>query len=533
MNPVVRTTSTSVAPSPAASPELRQSLGADLRAGVIVFFVALPLCLGIATASGAPPLSGLIAGFVGGTVVALSSKSSLSVAGPAAGLTVIVLDAIQRLGFRAFLLATVLAGVIQIVLGASGLGRLGQLVPNAVIRGMLAAIGLILILKQLPHAVGHDTDHEGDFSFHQLDGHNTFSEIFYAASGASLSAVFVAVLAGLAMYFWRDYGRVRLARFVPRELLAVAVGLGCAMLFVGTSFEFSGEHRVSIPLLSEVSGLTALWVAPDFGAIANPAVWKTAVTIAIVASIESLLSVEATDRLDPYRRVTPPNRELVAQGAGNMVSGLLGGLPVTAVVVRSFANVNAGGRTRMASVFHGVLLLAATLGLAALLNNIPLAALAVILLVVGYKLTPPKLYKEMFRMGRDQFVPFIATVGFIIFTDLLTGTLLGIGFAFFFMVYAHYLSAVVVTDDGNVRLIRFVANVSFLHKARIKDAMTSMPSGSEIVLDGASAISVDADVIETIRDFQSQAADRGVTLSIRRSPTARHRYFRQEERATT
>jgi MFS superfamily sulfate permease-like transporter len=516
---------------PHAAPAKASASPADLRAGLIVFFVALPLCLGIATASGAPPIAGLIAGFVGGTVVALGSKSSLSVAGPAAGLTVIVLEAIQQLGFPAFLLATMIAGGIQIALGLGGLGRIGQFVPNAVIRGMLAAIGLILVLKQLPHLVGHDPDYQGDLGFSQADGHNTFSELLYSVAGFNLPAALVAIASGLTMYFWRDYARLPLRRFVPRELATVAVGLLCSVLFLGTGYEISPEHLVSVPLLSEVGGLSGLWVSPDFSMLGNVAVWKTAFTLAIVASIESLLNVEATDRLDPQRRVTPPNRELMAQGAGNIVSGLIGGLPVTSVVVRSFANVHAGGRTRWASVTHGVLLALATLSLGSVLNLIPMAALAVMLLTVGYKLTPPKLYREVWQLGRDQFVPFIATVAFIIFTDLLTGTLFGIGFAIFFMVYSHYRSAIVVTDDGDYRLIRFVSNVSFLHKARIKEALASMPPGSHIILDGTRASTVDVDVIDTIREFETELEVRGVTLSIRRSPAALHNYFREEEQA--
>lgn len=512
--------------TPQSAPEVdpRGRVIADLRAGVIVFFVALPLCLGIATASGAPPLSGLIAGIVGGTVVALASKSPLSVAGPAAGLTVIVLEAMQRLGFRAFLVATLIAGAIQIGLGVSRLGQLGQLVPNAVIRGMLAAIGLILVIKQLPHAVGHS------FASGSA-GHDTLSELVYAVGKVNAAALIVAGLAGLAMFAWRDYARLPLRKWIPRELVAVTVGLGCSLLFVGTGFELSSEYRVSIPLLTEVGGLGGLWVAPDLGAVTNPAVWQTGLTLAIVASIESLLSVSATDRLDPECRQTPPNRELVAQGMGNMVSGFAGGLPVTAVVVRSFANVQAGARTRWASVFHGSLLLAATLALASLLNYIPLAALAVVLLVVGYKLTPPKLYRDMWQLGHDQFVPFAATVAFIIATDLLTGTLCGIGFAIFFMMWSSYRSAIVITDDGPYRLVRFVSNVSFLHKARIKHALTSMPAGGHVILDGTSASAIDADVIETISELEQQLKPRGVLLSIRRSPTARHDYFREDEHA--
>lgn len=503
---------------------------ADLRAGLIVFLVALPLCLGIATASGAPALSGLIAGIAGGTIVALASGSSLSVAGPAAGLTVIVLDGIQRLGFNAFLLAVLLGGVIQIAMGVVGAGRLAQLVPNAVIRGMLAAIGLILVMKQLPHAVGYDADPEGDFAFAQADGHNTVSELMYAFDAITPGAVIVAVVAGLALYFWRNYPRLPLARYLPRELVAVALGLGASLLFQGTSLALIPEHRVNIPNMGD-GGLLSLWTAPDWSAIGRADVWRTGFTLAVVASIESLLCLEATDRLDPLRRVSPPNRELVAQGLGNMMSGVLGGLPVTAVIVRSFTNVQAGGRTRLASLVHGCLIVGATLGLASLLNFIPLAALAAVLVMVGLKLTPPKLYVEVWRMGRDQFLPFITTVIAIMVTDLLTGTMLGLGFAIFFIVLGHYSSAIVVTDDGKYRMIRFVSNVSFLHKARLKAAFDTAPAGGHVILDGTRARSIDADIVDAIADFEKLAKERGIELSIQRSQSAFHGYFREEARA--
>lgn len=510
------------------SPESSFS-SADLRSGLIVFLVALPLCLGVATASGAPPLAGLIAGFVGGTLVALTSGSSLSVAGPAAGLTVIVFDGIARLGLPAFLTATLLGGGIQLSLGVLRLGRVAQLVPNAVIRGMLAAIGLILLLKQLPHAVGYDADPEGDFAFKQPDGHNTFSELFYSLAGGELpGAVIVTLCASIAMWLWRDYRNLPLRRYLPRELAAVVVGVICTMLLVGTAFELSPEHRVSIPQLSEVGGLRGLWTAPDLQAIFRMDVWRTAFTLAAVASIESLLCLEATDRIDPMHRVSSPNRELVAQGLGNAASGALGGLPVTAVVVRSFANVHAGAKTRWSSVTHGVLLACATLFAAHLLNYIPLAALAVVLMVVGYKLTPPRLYKELWALGSEQFLPFITTVLAILLTDLLTGTLLGIGFAVFFILWGQYRSAIVVTDDGNYRLIRFVSNVSFLHKARLREAFESAPPGMQIILDGTRARTIDSDIKDTINELEVLAKNRGITLSITRTRTALHEFFREE-----
>jgi MFS superfamily sulfate permease-like transporter len=506
------------------------SFTADLRAGLIVFLVALPLCLGIATASGAPALSGLIAGMVGGTVVAIASGSPLSVAGPAAGLTVICLDAIQKLGFAAFLTAVLLGGMLQAAFGLIGAGRLAQLVPNTVIRGMLAAIGLILVLKQLPHAVGYDADYEGDFAFSQGDGHNTFSELLYSLEAITPGALIVCLCAGAALALWRNYGSLKLARYAPRELVAVAVGLGVALLLDGTSLALVSEHRVNVPALGD-NGLLSLWTPPDWAAVSRVDVWRTALTLAIVASIESLLCLEATDRLDPLRRVSSPNRELVAQGLGNLTSGLMGGLPVTAVVVRSFTNVQAGGRTRMSSIVHGILLIAATLGLSRVLNSIPLAALAAVLLMVGFKLTPPKLYVQVWRMGRDQFLPFITTVIAILATDLLTGTMLGIAFALFFIVLGHYSSAIVVTDDGRYRMIRFVSSVSFLHKARLKAAFETAPSGSHVILDGTRARNVDPDILDAIADFEQSAKARGIEVSIQRSQSAFHGYFREEARA--
>jgi len=511
------------APLPSSAPSL-----ADLKAGLTVFFVALPLCLGIATASGAPPLSGLVAGLVGGSVVALASGAPLSVAGPAAGLTVIVLDAITRHGLAGLLPATILAGALQILLGALKLGRVAQIVPNAVIRGMLAAIGLILVLKQLPHAVGYDADYEGDFSFGQMDGHNTFSELIYAMSGFNVGAICVTAMATIGLLAWRNYPTLPLRRYLPRELVAVLVGLGCALLLDGTSLALSAEHLVRIPLVAEAGGIRSLWSAPDLGLLANVEIYKTAFTLAVVASIESLLSVEATDRLDPYHRMTPPNRELMAQGLGNVVSGAMGGLPVTAVVVRSVANVEAGGRSRWSSVTHGVLLAIATLVLARGLNHIPLSALAVVLIAVGAKLTSPSIYRQTYALGSEQFIPFVVTVGCILLTDLLSGVLLGIGFSVFFVVYRDFRSAIVVTDDVGYRLIRFVSSASFLHKPKLKAALETAPPGCHVIIDATHARSIDADIIETIRDVEMHASTLGLTIAVQRSPSAFHPYLREK-----
>jgi MFS superfamily sulfate permease-like transporter len=517
-----------VVPSIASVPEeavrKASTIAIDLRAGLIVFLVALPLCLGIATASGAPALSGLIAGIVGGTVVAVLSGSQLSVAGPAAGLTVIVLDGMQRLGLQVFSIAVLISGVIQIAMSLVGAGRLAQLVPNAVIRGMMAAIGLILVLKQLPHAVGYDADPEGDFAFSQRDGHNTFSELFYAVEYVTLGAIAVSVIAGLTLYFWRNYRGLPLARYVPRELMAVFTGAIAGLLFEGSTLDLAAEHRVSVPLLHEV-GLRALWQMPDWTAFQQLAVWRMGLTLALVASIESLLCLEATDRIDPQRRTSPPNRELLAQGSGNMVSGFLGGLPLTAVVVRSFTNVQAGGQTRLSALTHGFLLLLVTLFLGRFINHVPLSALAVVLLMVGYKLTSPKLYAEVWRSGRAQFLPFAATIVAILVTDLLTGTMIGVAFAVAFILYGQYTQAIVVTDDGKNRLIRFVSDVSFLHKARLKEAFESAPNGGEIIVDGTRARLIDPDVIDALNDLQAAAKTRGIEFTVQRSQTALHAYF--------
>jgi len=514
-----------------ASNSTDRNLSADLRAGVVVFLVALPLCLGIASASGAPPLAGLIAGVVGGIIVGLASGSSISVAGPAAGLTVIVLDGIQSLGFAAFLTATMIAGAIQILMGIMRLGVLAHFVPNAVIRGMLAAIGIILVLKQLPHAVGYDTDYEGDFGFIQSDGQNTFSELYNALQFLQPGAIIVTLLGALAFFLWRDYsskeGRgVNLTLFIPPHLIVVVLGALAAIGLASTDFAIGSEHFVKIPLLDDEVGIIGLWQRPDWSALSNPEVWTVGLVIAAVASIESLLCVEATDRLDPQHRITPADRELKAQGLGNIAAGVLGGLPVTAVIVRSYANLQAGAKSRWAAVIHGVILVAATLGLASILNSIPLAALAVILLVVGGKLTPFRLYKEMWSKGLNQFIPFIATIGLILLTDLLRGTLLGLAVGVLFVIRDNFRAAFVVTHDGPDVNIRFTANVSFLNKAKLKHVFEGVPPGGHVVIDGGVARYVDNDIIDTLTDFVSLAKNRDIKVEIKRSPDASHEFFR-------
>jgi SulP family sulfate permease len=493
---------------------------ADFRAGIVVFLVALPLCLGIAMASGAPPFAGLIAGIVGGVVVAMAGGCALSVAGPAAGMVVIVLSAIERLGFTGLLMATVLAGALQVVAGVFRFGRFARMVPFSVIRGMLAAIGILLLTRQLPVALGYTKPTGGSGAAGGLEG---------VLSSFHLGPLTATAMAAAAMFLWRDYGKLKLSKIMPRELAAVLAGIACYVALSDSALALQVSQRVTVPLFGAVS-LNELWARPDFSSILRPEIWTTAGVIAIVASIESLLCVEATDKADPQRRITNPDRELVGQGLGNLGSGLLGGLPVTAVVVRSFTNIQAGARTKRAAIVHGILLLAATVLLGSVLNTIPLAALAVVLIVIAYKLSPPKLYLEMWRKGRDQFVPFFATVVLVVSTDLMTGTLLGVAVALAITLWKEHASAVVVVDDGAHRVIRFASNIWFLHKMRLREALFSALTADVrcIVLDGTRARWVDPDVLDVIREFGEHASARGVELLINRSHSAFVPFFRPE-----
>ncbi len=378
----------------------------DLPAGLVVFLVAVPLCLGIALASGAPLFSGIIAGIVGGIVVAFASGSALSVSGPAAGLTVIVLNAISTLrNYELFLLAVVLAGFIQIILGYVKAGIIGYYFPSNVIKGMLAAIGIILILKQIPHAIGYDVDNEGDFDFIQADGENTFSEIVNSLNHIHPGALIIAGISLLILILWERpfLKKISFFKIVPGALIAVLSGIVINEIFKTSSPELflDGDKLVRLPVASSVPDFISQFTLPDFSGLSNHKVYIVAFTIAIIASLESLLSVEAVDKLDPYKRNTPANRELKAQGLGNMISGLIGGLPITAVIVRSSANINAGAKTKLSAIIHGMLLLFSVIALAPFLNKIPLSCLAALLLTVGYKLAKISLFKSMYKMGWD------------------------------------------------------------------------------------------------------------------------------------
>lgn len=486
----------------------------DLPASLVVFLVALPLCLGIALASGAPLLSGIIAGVVGGIVVGLASGSQLMVSGPAAGLTAIVIAGIAQVGgFPQFLPAVVIGGAIQMLLGVARAGVIGYYFPSAVIKGMLAAIGLTLILKQLPHAVGYDEDYEGDFSFVSPSGENTFGAISSAFNDIQLGAVLVSLVGVALMVIWPKTPLKKI-KLLPAPLAAVVVGVAIneVLRLVSPDLAIRGTHLVSLP--SEgLDSLVSQVARPDWSALGNQSVWVLAVTIGIVASLESLLSLEATNKLDPWKREAPANRELFAQGLGNMTSGLLGGLPVTGVIVRSSANIDAGARTRLSGIVHGVMLLVATLALASVLNRIPLAALAGVLLVTGFKLTTPALWKNAWDHGLSQFIPFAVTIVAILFTDLLKGIGIGlvVGIVFILVEHMRRPALTKISPPGAI-LTRYVLpdQVTFLSKASISRELESFTPGMRVEIDGRRTTRYDQDVLEILNEFRETAKGRNI-----------------------
>jgi len=514
---------------------LLATLKADLPAGVVVFLVAVPLCLGIALASGAPLFAGIIAGIVGGIVVGAASGSQLGVSGPAAGLAVIVLNAIAALGsFETFLLAVVVAGVIQIALGYARAGVIGYYFPSSVIKGMLTGIGLTIILKQLPHAVGYDAEPEGSLAFAQAGGETTASALAHMFSFVQPGALLIALVSLAVLLAWERPAikRLKWSLWIQGPLVAVALGIALNELFkvAAPSLALASSHLVQIPAAAGLAGFAALFTVPDFSQLTNVAVYTTGLTLAVVASLETLLCVEATDKLDPEKRVTPTDRELKAQGLGNVVAGLIGGLPLTQVIVRSSANIQSGARTKLAAILHGVFLLVAVVTMPALLNRIPLAVLAAILLTVGYKLAKPALFAAMYRLGRYQFVPFIVTVVGILATDLLVGIALGMGAAVFALLLTNYNNPFFLDRDpgADVRLV-LSEDVSFLNRAAIMRTLSAIKPGTRVVIDATRSMHVDLDVYEILRNFEQRAAAVGIDLTIeglstlRRENDAMHR----------
>ena len=502
------------------SPSIVQSWRSDLPASIVVFLVALPLCLGIALASGAPLFAGVIAGIVGGLVVGTLSKSPLSVSGPAAGLTVIVLSAIESMpSYQVFLLSVVLAGVIQIAFSFSRGGTLGEFVPSSVIVGMLSAIGLILILKQIPHALGYDGgDFEGSFEFTSAGG-NTFTDIIRGLTAGISPGAIVIALISLVFLFWWDGARPKEGplRFLPGPLVAVLIGVALNALFAVAmpAWHLQPSHLVQVPVAESLSGFVNLFTFPDFSAIGSSAVWVTALTLAIVASLESLLSVKAVDEIDPQRRTTDKNWELMAQGGGNIVSGLIGGLPVTSVIVRSSANVDSGAKSKGSAILHAVWLLLSVALIPVVLNLIPLAALAAVLISVGYKLTKPALFLERYRKGWTQFVPFVVTVLAILFTDLLVGIVIGLIVGFVFVVARNFRRAITFASDGEDCLVRARRNLYFIHKYELQRELGRVPDGANVLIDLSSTNYVDLDNVDIINAFIKGAEYRDIDVIVR------------------
>jgi MFS superfamily sulfate permease-like transporter len=509
----------------------------DLPAGLVVFLVAVPLCLGIAAVSGVPAFSGLIAGIIGGILVGILSGSPLGVSGPAAGLAVIIFSAIEEFkaqvssevaaeaifneAFQAFLLAVVIAGVFQVIAGFVNGGIIGYYFPSSVIKGMLAGIGITIFLKEIPHALGYDKDLEGDFEFFQVDGENTFSEIFNALGNPDLGATLIAALGLAILIFWQQgfMQRLKIFTYLQGPLVAILGGIALVYAFKGGSHEMIAEHLVNVPVAESASEFFGLFTFPNFNAIVNPLVWKTAAVIAIVASLETLLCVEATDKMDPEKRTTPTNLELKAQGVGNILSGLIGGLPITQVIVRSSANIQSGGKTKMSAIFHGLFIFAFVAFLPQVLNLVPRASLAAILLIVGYKLAKPETFKVMWSEGKAQFIPFIITIVFIVFKDLLWGVGIGLVVAVLEILYINYkkpyLLDVDLDKDDNVYNFLLAEDVTFLHKANIMETLSKVPDGSAVTIDGSKSISIHPDVREIIRDFETHASFSNIQLTVK------------------
>lgn len=501
-------------------PEIK-NLKYDLPAGLVVFLVALPLCLGIALASGAPLISGIVGGVIGGIIVSLLSGSEVSVSGPAAGLSVIVIDSITKLGaFEIFLAAVVIAGIIQLIFAALRFGFLADYIPISVIQGMLAAIGLVIMLKQIPHALGRNKNYHGSFSFFDLSkGSNTFGDIILSFYSFSTVALIISVLSVLIIIYWERIITKICAPIakIPASLIAIIIGTLIneitGVIYPELKLTFDGGHLVHV---GGTDG-NILHSLPKISleSFNNLSTWKIGLLIAFVGSIETLLSIEAADKLDRHHRISNPNQELLAQGVGNICSGFCGGLPLTSVVVRTSANIYAGSKSRYSAFFHGVFLLVSVLLIPNLLNRIPLSALAAILIMVGYKLVNPKLIKKMWALGYYQFTPFIITIIAVVFSDLLTGVFLGFVLGVFFVLRESHKDAFDFSEGNGHYLIQINKDVSFINKAELKDKLSQIPENAHVVIDGKKAKSIEYDIKDTLRDFQKNSKFKHITLELK------------------
>jgi MFS superfamily sulfate permease-like transporter len=494
----------------------------DVLSGMVVFLVALPLCLGIAVASGAPPFAGIICGVIAGIVVGALSGSNVSVSGPAAGLIAIVLVAINDLGYESFIVAVMVAGLIQLTMGIVKAGGISAYFPTAVIEGMLVAIGIIIIKKEVPHAIGYDKQHEGDW-FNLEKGAETgfFTEIINSINYAHLGAIIITVISIAILVAFNKLAFLKRLKALPGALVVVVVGIAINEIWkaTGSSFAISQAHLVTLPTASSFNEFFGQFTSPNFAAVTNPKVWVVGATIAIVASIETLLCLEAGDKMDPLKRFSNSNTELRAQGIGNILSGLLGGLPMTSVIVRTTANINAGARTKLSAMAHGVFLLITVVAIPGLLNKIPMASLAAILIMIGLRLASVKTFKHMWHNGKHQFVPFIVTVIAVVATDLLKGVGIGLVVAIFFILRGNMKLAYFFKKEnhheGETIHIDLAQEVSFLNKAAIKQTLKKLPENSKVVIDAKQTVYIDYDVIELIRDFVNYGSkDKNIQVTL-------------------
>jgi SulP family sulfate permease len=495
----------------------------DLAASIVVFFVAVPLCLGIALASGAPLFAGIIAGIIGGIVVGIASGSPLGVSGPAAGLAVIVFAAIDTLGaWDIFLVSVVLAGVFQLIMGYAKAGFIAFFFPSSVIKGMLSGIGILIILKQIPHALGYDKDPDGDFAFIQVNGETTLSALGKAFEYLTPGAMLISIISILVLIFWDAVlvKKHKIFQLIQGPIVVVFLGIIMNSMYQSgiLNFSLAEDSLVSLPVSNNFSEFLGQFTTPDFSAITQFEVWKVALVLAIVASLETLLCVEATDKLDPCKRITPTNRELKAQGLGNMLSGFIGGLPVTQVIVRSSANIAFGGKTKLSAILHGCFLLISAFTLVNLLNMIPLASLAAILIIVGYKLAKPELFKQMYSQGWEQFVPFAMTILGILATDLLIGIGIGMAFGILFTLHhsyrnSYYMKDVVTAEeDQEVHHLVLAEEVSFFNKAGVLKALNDFPENSKVIIDCSNSKAIARDVVEIIENYIASAEMKNIIV---------------------
>ena len=499
-----------------------KNLKNDIPASIVVFLVAMPLCLGIAMASGAPLFAGLLSGIIGGIIVGALSGSPLGVSGPAAGLAVIVLNAITSLGgFEIFLVAVIIAGILQVIMGFAKAGIIAYFFPSSVIHGMLAGIGVIIFLKQIPHAFGYDKDPEGDLTFIQADGHNTFDELINMLDYISPGVLIISAVSLFILILWDTtlFKKLKFTKLVQGPLVAVIVGIILNVVFSSIpELAISSDHLVSVPIPESINGFFSNFTLPDFKALSNPDVYVTAIVIAVVASLETLLCVEASDKQDTLKRVTPTNRELKAQGIGNIIAGFIGGLPVTQVIVRSSANQQSGGKTKASTIIHGILLLLSIVAIPNVLNLIPLGVLAAILFVVGYKLAKPALFKKMYSQGLGQFIPFVVTIIGIVFTDLLMGIALGMVVAIFIILRNNFkvpykMQSKNLVGKEEIRIV-LSEDVTFLNKASILKSLAEIPDNTHVIIDATQNHFIHHDVIEIIENFEISAKIRNIKLEV-------------------